>query len=150
MFFYCSTQSGYIWLFMLCTSRRHRRHHHHHHLLNKSLIAIDLRFLSQYILVFDLLLMKYHARVPEKDFVKAFKSNPRLRTKLNYFQRQMSSTNSDDEFVAIRPEWTTVDRIVARRYNPINKYIQILNCASSAVMRCSSTRPTAWEGLIGF
>lgn len=71
--------------------------------------------------------MKYHARVPEKDFLKAFKANPRLRVKLNNFQRQMSSTSSEDEFVAIRPEWTTVDRIVARRYNSINNF-KILNC----------------------
>lgn len=55
-------------------------------------------------------------RVPEKEFLKAFKSNPRLRTKVNNFHRQMASNNnSEDDFVAIRPEWTTVDRILACR-----------------------------------
>ncbi|KAE8654547.1 CHD3-type chromatin-remodeling factor PICKLE [Hibiscus syriacus] len=54
--------------------------------------------------------------VPEKEFLKAFKSNPRLRTKVNNFHRQMASkNNSEDDFAAIRPEWTTVDRILACR-----------------------------------
>lgn len=54
--------------------------------------------------------------MPEKEFLKAYKAHPRLRTKINNFQRQTSSTNiSEDEFVAIRPEWTTVDRILACR-----------------------------------
>ncbi|KAK3036792.1 hypothetical protein RJ639_030484 [Escallonia herrerae] len=58
----------------------------------------------------------YHPRVPEKEFVKAYKAHPRLRTKVNNFQRQMSSANNtEDDFVAIRPEWTTVDRILACR-----------------------------------
>ncbi|XP_057800012.1 CHD3-type chromatin-remodeling factor PICKLE-like isoform X2 [Salvia miltiorrhiza] len=55
-------------------------------------------------------------RVPEKEFVKAYKSNPRLRTKVNNFHKQASSSNNaDDEFVPIRPDWTTVDRIIACR-----------------------------------
>ncbi|GAY44315.1 hypothetical protein CUMW_081240 [Citrus unshiu] len=55
-------------------------------------------------------------QVPEKEFLKAFKSNPRLRTKVNNFHRQMSSNNNaEEDFVAIRPEWTTVDRILACR-----------------------------------
>ena len=55
-------------------------------------------------------------RVPEREFLKAFKSNPRLKTKVNNFNRQMASNNnSEDDFVAIRPEWTTVDRILACR-----------------------------------
>ncbi|KAK4491066.1 hypothetical protein RD792_001788, partial [Penstemon davidsonii] len=54
--------------------------------------------------------------VPEKEFIKAYKSNPRLRTKVNNFHKQApSTTNSDDEYVPIRPEWTTVDRIIACR-----------------------------------
>ncbi|KAG6409519.1 hypothetical protein SASPL_127559 [Salvia splendens] len=54
--------------------------------------------------------------VPEKEFVKAYKSNPRLRTKVNNFHRQASSSNNaDDECVAIRPDWTTVDRIISCR-----------------------------------
>ncbi|KAK1375866.1 CHD3-type chromatin-remodeling factor PICKLE-like [Heracleum sosnowskyi] len=72
-------------------------------------------FIKQYLVKWKGLSYLHCTWVPEKDFVKAFKAHPRLRTKLNFFQRQMSSTSSDDEFVAIRPEWTTVDRIVARR-----------------------------------
>ncbi|KAH6757889.1 chromatin remodeling factor CHD3 [Perilla frutescens var. hirtella] len=54
--------------------------------------------------------------VPEKDFVRAYKSNPRLRTKVNNFHKQASSSNNaDDENVPIRQEWTLVDRIIACR-----------------------------------
>ncbi|PIN15481.1 putative helicase [Handroanthus impetiginosus] len=54
--------------------------------------------------------------VPETEFIKAYKSNPRLRTKVNNFHKQASSSNNaDDEYVPIRPEWTTVDRIIACR-----------------------------------
>ncbi|XP_057522880.1 CHD3-type chromatin-remodeling factor PICKLE-like isoform X2 [Amaranthus tricolor] len=54
--------------------------------------------------------------VPEKEFIKAFKTLPRLRTKVNNFHRQMSSSNnSEDDYAAIRSEWTTVDRILACR-----------------------------------
>ena len=62
-------------------------------------------------------------RVPEKEFLKAFKSNPRLKTKVNNFNRQMASNNnSEDEFVAIRPEWTTVDRILACRLTHLKPF----------------------------
>ncbi|WVZ18110.1 hypothetical protein V8G54_005432 [Vigna mungo] len=55
--------------------------------------------------------------VPEKEFSKAFKTHPRLKTKVNNFHQKMASINtSDDDFVAIRPEWTTVDRILSCRY----------------------------------
>lgn len=54
--------------------------------------------------------------MPEKEFQKAYKSNHRLKTRVNNFHRQMESTNnSEDDFLAIRPEWTTVDRILACR-----------------------------------
>lgn len=60
----------------------------------------------------------FFSRVPEKEFLKAFKNHPRLKTKVNNFHRQMASVNtSDEDFVAIRPEWTTVDRIIASRFN---------------------------------
>ena len=56
-------------------------------------------------------------RVPVKEFIKAFKTLPRLRTKVNNFHRQMSSSNnSEDDYAAIRSEWTTVDRILACRF----------------------------------
>ncbi|KAG8375831.1 hypothetical protein BUALT_Bualt10G0141200 [Buddleja alternifolia] len=54
--------------------------------------------------------------VPEVEFIKAYKSNPRLRTRVNNFHKQASSANNpDDEIVPIRPEWTTIDRIIACR-----------------------------------
>ncbi|XP_010942119.1 CHD3-type chromatin-remodeling factor PICKLE [Elaeis guineensis] len=56
--------------------------------------------------------------IPEKDFLKASKTHPRLKTRLNNFHKQMESMdNSEDDWVAIRPEWTTVDRILASRSN---------------------------------
>lgn len=56
--------------------------------------------------------------MPEKEFVKAYKTNHRLKTRVNNFHRQKleSSNNNEDDFVAIRPEWTTVDRILAYRF----------------------------------
>ncbi|KAL8539594.1 hypothetical protein ACS0TY_001269 [Phlomoides rotata] len=54
--------------------------------------------------------------VPEKLFLLAYKTNPRLRTKLKNFHKQApTSNNPEDEFLPIRPEWTTVDRIIACR-----------------------------------
>ncbi|KAK8660697.1 hypothetical protein V6N13_051612 [Hibiscus sabdariffa] len=73
-------------------------------------------FVKQYLVKWKGLSYLHCTWVPEKEFLKAFKSNPRLRTKVNNFHRQMASKNSsDDDFVAIRPEWTTVDRILACR-----------------------------------
>ncbi|KAJ8450424.1 hypothetical protein Cgig2_002109 [Carnegiea gigantea] len=54
--------------------------------------------------------------VPENEFLDAYKTLPRLKTKVNNFQRLMASlNNSEDDYVAIRPEWTTVERILACR-----------------------------------
>lgn len=54
--------------------------------------------------------------VPEEEFKKACKVHPRLRTRLNTFQKQMNSIDgTGDDWIAIRPEWTTVDRIIATR-----------------------------------
>ncbi|CAI8599568.1 unnamed protein product [Vicia faba] len=73
-------------------------------------------FVKQYLVKWKALSYLHCAWVPEKEFLKAFKNHPRLKTKVNNFHRQMSSANtSDDDFVAIRPEWTTVDRIIACR-----------------------------------
>ncbi|KAI8569193.1 hypothetical protein RHMOL_Rhmol02G0259700 [Rhododendron molle] len=73
-------------------------------------------FMKQYLVKWKGLSYLHCTWVSEKDFVKAYKALPRLRTKVNNFHRQMSSiNNSEDEFVAIRPEWTTVDRILACR-----------------------------------
>ncbi|XP_009398541.2 CHD3-type chromatin-remodeling factor PICKLE [Musa acuminata AAA Group] len=54
--------------------------------------------------------------VPEKEFLRASKTHPRLKSRLNNFHKQLESMkNSDDDWVAIRPEWTTVDRIISSR-----------------------------------
>jgi hypothetical protein len=72
---------------------------------------------------FHFLFFFCHVRVPEKEFHKAFKTNPRLKTKVNNFHRQMtSSNNSDEDFVAIRPEWTTVDRVLSCRFNHLEVF----------------------------
>ncbi|CAI0444180.1 unnamed protein product [Linum tenue] len=71
-------------------------------------------FVKQYLVKWKGLSYLHCTWIPEKEFVKAFKSNPRLRTKVNNFHRQTTSSNSEDES-AIRPEWTTVDRILACR-----------------------------------
>ncbi|KAG6739227.1 hypothetical protein POTOM_056818 [Populus tomentosa] len=73
-------------------------------------------FVKQYLVKWKGLSYLHCTWVPEKEFLKAFKSNPRLKTKVNNFNRQMAANNnSEDDFVAIRPEWTTVDRILACR-----------------------------------
>lgn len=73
-------------------------------------------FVKQYLVKWKGLSYLHCTWVPEKEFLKAFKSHPRLKTKVNNFHRQMASSNtSDEDFVAIRPEWTTVDRIIACR-----------------------------------
>ncbi|XP_030476827.2 CHD3-type chromatin-remodeling factor PICKLE isoform X2 [Syzygium oleosum] len=73
-------------------------------------------FVKQYLVKWKGLSYLHCTWIPEKEFLKAFKSTPRLKTKLNNFHKQMASNNNaEDEFVAIRPEWTTVDRIIACR-----------------------------------
>ncbi|XP_010526237.1 PREDICTED: CHD3-type chromatin-remodeling factor PICKLE-like [Tarenaya hassleriana] len=73
-------------------------------------------FVKQYLVKWKGLSYLHCTWVPEQEFQRAYKSNPRLRTRVNNFHRQMASANNnEDDFVAIRPEWTTVDRIIARR-----------------------------------
>lgn len=71
--------------------------------------------------------------MPEKEFLKAFKTHPRLKTKVNNFHRQMASNNnSEEDFVPIRPEWTTVDRILACRFDHLKVFVITeykMNCA---------------------
>lgn len=59
----------------------------------------------------------YFLRVPEKEFLKAFKAHPRLKTKVNNFHRQGLKESPEEDFVAIRSEWITVDRIIACRFD---------------------------------
>ncbi|KAL9819539.1 CHD3-type chromatin-remodeling factor CHR7 [Arabidopsis thaliana] len=58
--------------------------------------------------------------VPEQEFEKAYKSHPHLKLKLRVtrFNAAMDvfiAENGAHEFIAIRPEWKTVDRIIACR-----------------------------------
>ncbi|KAL5071495.1 hypothetical protein RYX36_022382 [Vicia faba] len=64
-----------------------------------------------------------HCRwVPEEEFAKAFKNYPRLKTKVNNYHCQDALLKRlDEDFVAIRPEWTSVDRILACRQNDNEK-----------------------------
>ncbi|KAI4376194.1 hypothetical protein MLD38_013984 [Melastoma candidum] len=73
-------------------------------------------FVKQYLVKWKGLSYLHCTWIPEKEFLKAYKSNSRLKTKINNFNKQMASNNSaEDEYVPIRPEWTTVDRIIASR-----------------------------------
>ncbi|KAF5181479.1 Chd3-type chromatin-remodeling factor pickle, partial [Thalictrum thalictroides] len=73
-------------------------------------------FVKQYLVKWKGLSYLHCTWVPEKEFLKAFKASPRLKTKINNFHRQAEKID-EDEFVAIRPEWTTVDRILDSREN---------------------------------
>ncbi|KAI5647924.1 hypothetical protein M9H77_33929 [Catharanthus roseus] len=73
-------------------------------------------FVKQYLVKWKGLSYLHCTWVPEKEFTKAYKTLPRLKTKVNNFHKQFSSLNSsEDDYVAIRPEWTTVDRVLACR-----------------------------------
>ena len=52
-------------------------------------------------------------RVPAQEFQKAYKFNPRLVFRVIRFHSAMESMSKNgDDFVAIHPEWTTVDRVI--------------------------------------
>ncbi|XP_078157848.1 chromatin remodeling factor CHD3 (PICKLE) isoform X4 [Carex rostrata] len=54
--------------------------------------------------------------VSESEFTKSALVYPRLKQRLNTFHRHFESVDKfDDEWAAIRPEWTAVDRIIATR-----------------------------------
>ncbi|CAH9086176.1 unnamed protein product [Cuscuta europaea] len=80
-----------------------------------SIVGSKQIFVKQYLVKWKGLSYLHCIWVPEKEFVKAYKTLPRLKTKVNNFHRQMSSITDREEYVAIRPEWTTVDRILACR-----------------------------------
>ncbi|KAL6212996.1 hypothetical protein ACLB2K_018211 [Fragaria x ananassa] len=81
-------------------------------------------FVKQYLVKWKGLSYLHCTWVPEKEFNKAFKTYPRLKQKVNNFHRQPSSSNNtDDDFVAIRPEWTTVDRVLACRGDDEKQYL---------------------------
>ncbi|XP_028208484.1 CHD3-type chromatin-remodeling factor PICKLE-like [Glycine soja] len=73
-------------------------------------------FVKQYLVKWKGLSYLHCTWVPEEEFLKAFKNHPGLKTKINNFHRHIASANNPNEdFVAIRPEWTMVDRILACR-----------------------------------
>ncbi|XP_047326657.1 CHD3-type chromatin-remodeling factor PICKLE-like [Impatiens glandulifera] len=53
--------------------------------------------------------------VSEKEFHKAYKEYPHLKTKVKNFHKRSTIHDPEDEYFGIRTEWTTVDRIVACR-----------------------------------
>ncbi|PRQ42235.1 putative DNA helicase chromatin regulator PHD family [Rosa chinensis] len=81
-------------------------------------------FVKQYLVKWKGLSYLHCTWIPEKEFFKAFETYPRLKQKVNNFNRQRSSiNNTEEEFVAIRPEWTTVDRILACRGDDEKQYL---------------------------
>lgn len=65
----------------------------------------------------------YLIRVPEHEFEKAYKSLRGLETMVNQFHSTMESLgNKVYDFVAIPPEWTTVDRIISFRLSDENLF----------------------------
>ncbi|WVY90000.1 hypothetical protein V8G54_035514 [Vigna mungo] len=63
--------------------------------------------------------------VPEGEFLKAFKTQPGLKIRINSLHRRIESAkNFNEDFVGIRSEWTMVDRILASRVNDdTNEYL---------------------------
>ncbi|XP_024004425.1 CHD3-type chromatin-remodeling factor PICKLE [Eutrema salsugineum] len=73
-------------------------------------------FIKQYLLKWKGLSYLHCSWVPEKEFEKAYKSIPRLKTRVKKFHLKMESMNyKGEDFVAIPPEWTIVDRIISCR-----------------------------------
>ncbi|XP_073042512.1 CHD3-type chromatin-remodeling factor PICKLE-like isoform X1 [Primulina eburnea] len=81
-----------------------------------SKLGSDQALMNQYLVKWKGLSYLHCSWVPEIEFVKAQRSNPRLKTKINNFHKQASSpTNPEDDYGPIKPDWTTVDRIIASR-----------------------------------
>ncbi|XP_019089022.1 PREDICTED: CHD3-type chromatin-remodeling factor CHR7 [Camelina sativa] len=75
---------------------------------------------KQYLVKWKRLSYLHCSWVTEQEFEKAYKSHPRqkLKARVNKFNTTMDCTisfNGGDEYIAIHPEWTTVDRILACR-----------------------------------
>lgn len=97
-------------------------------------LVVLLRLLSAYLIAGGLFSFPFfpfaNHRVPEQEFEKAYMSNPRLKTRVNKFhlRKEAALTNDGDDFVAIRPEWTTVDRILACRLSDGNLFLCLFVC----------------------
>ncbi|MCL7042694.1 hypothetical protein MKW94_001258 [Papaver nudicaule] len=72
-------------------------------------------FVKQYLVKWKGLSYLHCTWVPEEEFLKAFKAHPGLRTKIHNFNIKITTANNFE--VAFPPEWTTVDRILASRWN---------------------------------
>lgn len=89
-----------------------------------SLLGSKQMFVKQYLVKWKGRSYLHCTWVPEKEFIKAYRTLPRLKTKVNNFHRQQSSVNnSEDDYVAIRAEWTTIDRILACRGDDEKEYL---------------------------
>eukprot|EP01018_Ginkgo_biloba_P007663 Gb_18673 [translate_table: standard] len=74
------------------------------------------KFVKHYLVKWKSMSYLHCSWVSLEEFEKVFKAYPRLKTRINNFHRQMDSMNiSEDDWVPIRPEWTTVDRIIGSR-----------------------------------
>ncbi|KAF3592891.1 hypothetical protein DY000_02027742, partial [Brassica cretica] len=73
-------------------------------------------FVNQYLVKWKGFSYLHCSWVPEHEFEKAYKSLRGLETMVNQFHSTMESLgNKVYDFVAIPPEWTTVDRIISFR-----------------------------------
>ncbi|XP_057845926.2 CHD3-type chromatin-remodeling factor PICKLE [Cryptomeria japonica] len=74
------------------------------------------KLVKQYLVKWKSMSYLHCSWVPYEEFQKSFKEIPRIKTRMNNFNRQMDSMKfSEDDWVPIRPEWTTVDRIISSR-----------------------------------
>ncbi|GJX05844.1 hypothetical protein Tco_0193776 [Tanacetum coccineum] len=75
--------------------------------------------------------------VPEKEFIEAYKELPRLRTKVNNFRKNMYvGNNAEDDFVAIRPEYTMVHRLLACRQDDYDEKEYLVKCVGLIYDEC--------------
>ncbi|GJZ94954.1 hypothetical protein Tco_0667157, partial [Tanacetum coccineum] len=76
-------------------------------------------------------------QVPEKEFIEAYKELPRLRTKVNNFRKNMYvGNNAEDDFVAIRPEYTMVHRLLACRQDDYDEKEYLVKCVGLIYDEC--------------
>lgn len=66
-------------------------------------------------------LLHFFPRIPEVELEKSLKMYSGLKMKLNNFRRQLDSMKGlnaiEDEWMPIRSEWTTVEKVLDSRYH---------------------------------
>ncbi|KAF4367696.1 hypothetical protein G4B88_001448 [Cannabis sativa] len=114
-------------------------------------------FVKQYLVKWKGLSYLHCTWVPEKEFLKAFKTHPCLRTKVTHFHGRMTSNrNFGDDFVEKRPEWTTADRVTACRgfigmlrqlvlFGFLVEFILLILCGVVSGLSCPNT-----SSIVGF